>query len=106
MVVFGNIQSAWPVMDLAKMGKCSTWKYNTPNRFYQCRLLALQYDPCLDQIRYACLSRPSLSDKKDMLGTHLSLLASLSFVIIVLVITIINTIIVPATLLSLTAQLS
>lgn len=39
-----NACSAWPVMDLAGLGKCSTWKYNLPHSFYQCRLFALQYD--------------------------------------------------------------
>lgn len=44
MVKGNNACSAWPVMDLAGLGKCSTWKYNLPHCFYQCRLFALQYD--------------------------------------------------------------
>ena len=52
LVKGSNVRSAWPVMDLASMGKCSNWKYNLPHRFYQCRLFALQYDPQSGHIRH------------------------------------------------------
>ena len=55
LVAGDNVWSAWPVMDLATLGKCSTWKYNTPRRFYQCRLFALQYDPVSQAMRYTLL---------------------------------------------------
>ena len=57
LVQGNNVRSAWPVMDLAGMRKCSTWKYNLPHRFYQCRLFALQYNPLYDHIRHVTLSR-------------------------------------------------
>ena len=52
LVQANNACSAWPVMDLASRGKCSTWKHNLPHRFYQCRLFALQYNPQSDHIRH------------------------------------------------------
>lgn len=58
MVKDNNVLSAWPVMDLASMGKCSTYKYNLTNRFYQCRLFSLQYDPKQEQIRHVTINTP------------------------------------------------
>lgn len=52
MVRNSNAYSAWPVRDLASMGSCSTYKYNLPNHFYQCRLFAMQYDTFLKKIRH------------------------------------------------------
>ena len=39
-----NKASAWPAIDLAAVGACSTWRYKIPSRFYQCRLISLQYN--------------------------------------------------------------
>ena len=52
MLRYDNVASAWPVIDLASMGKCSTWRYNRPRMFYQCRMITLQYDRASQQIRY------------------------------------------------------
>ncbi|DBA83305.1 TPA: hypothetical protein ACH3X2_006590 [Trebouxia sp. C0005] len=51
MMKLDNIYVALPVIDLASQGICSTWKYNTPSRFYQCRLVSFQYDRWNDCIR-------------------------------------------------------
>ena len=46
-----NVYSALPFIDLASHGTSSTWRYNTPTRFYECRLVSFQYDRWLDSVR-------------------------------------------------------
>lgn len=50
-----NRLSACPTIDLAKLGKCSSYKYNRPAYFFQCNLYSLQWDRAAKLIRYISL---------------------------------------------------